>query len=200
MYYVVYGRKAIILMILLLAMGATLWVGFGSGWKGVPEKLSPENMSISDGAELTSEPTVQALAGGVQRSVSELDQNVIVSVKSIPTKFAEYRIEREKARSRRLELLENNLDNSELSQKYREELQDELLNLLGNAANETEIENLLKANGYLDAVTLIENQSATVVVPVTLTKEEAVIIGDLVHRITGIQLERITIVDEMTKA
>ena len=98
MYYVVYGRKAIILMILLLAMGATLWVGFGSGWKGVPEKLSPENMSISDGAELTSEPTVQALAGGVQRSVSELDQNVIVSVKSIPTKFAEYRIEREKAR------------------------------------------------------------------------------------------------------
>ena len=140
------------------------------------------------------------MAGGIQRTVSELDQNVMVSVASVPTKFAEYRIEREKVRSRRLEQLENTINDAALSEQYRQDMQKELLHLLDNVTKETEIENLLKANGYLDAVTLIENESATIVVPVTLTREEAMVIGDLVHRITGIRLERITIVDELTRS
>lgn len=124
----------------------------------------------ADNLEFASEPVVEVLAGGVQRTVSELDQNVVVSVASVPTKFAEYRIEREKVRSRRLELLENTINDASLSEQYRQELQGELLNLLDNVAKETEIENLLKANGYLDAVILMENESATVVVPVSLTR------------------------------
>ena len=67
-------------------------------------------------------------------------------------------------------------------------------------AMETEIENLLKANGYIDAVALVDSDSATVVVPVTLTKEEATRIGEIINRITKVRLERITIIDELSRS
>lgn len=201
MYYVIHGRRTVLLLVLLLVIGVTFWFGFCSNSGNPSDDLEFDTVyGDADNLEFASEPVVEVLAGGVQRTVSELDQNVIVSVASVPTKFAEYRIEREKVRSRRLELLENTINDASLSEQYRQDLQGELLNLLDNVAKETEIENLLKANGYLDAVILMENESATVVVPVSLTREEAMVIGDLVHRITGIRLERITIVDELTRS
>jgi hypothetical protein len=42
----------------------------------------------------------------------------------------------------------------------------------------------------------LEQEAITVVVPVALVRDEAARIGELVHRLTGIRLERITIVDE----
>lgn len=201
MYYVIHGRRTVLLLVLLLVIGVTFWISFCSNPRNPSNDLEFDTVfDDADEFQLSSEPVVEVLAGGIQRTVSELDQNVMVSVASVPTKFAEYRIEREKVRSRRLEQLENTINDAALSEQYRQDMQKELLHLLDNVTKETEIENLLKANGYLDAVTLIENESATIVVPVTLTREEAMVIGDLVHRITGIRLERITIVDELTRS
>ena len=56
----------------------------------------------------------------------------------------------------------------------------------------------LPSQGYLDAPVLW-TKAITVVVPVTLVREEAARIGELVHRLTGIRLERITIVDETSR-
>ena len=61
---------------------------------------------------------------------------------------------------------------------------------------EAEIENLLRAKGYIDGVAILKANSATVVVPAELTQEEAAQIGELVNRLTGISFDRITIVDE----
>ena len=61
---------------------------------------------------------------------------------------------------------------------------------------EAEIENLLRAKGYIDGVAILKANSATVVVQAELTQEEAAQIGELVNRLTGISFDRITIVDE----
>ena len=111
----------------------------------------------------------------------------------------EYRIERESEKPE-ADLLERMLETAELDPDNRNKLQLELVGLLDNIARETELENLLKMNGYLDAVVLIENDSATIVVPVTLSSYEAEAIGEMVRRITNIRLDRITIIDELTNS
>lgn len=119
-----------------------------------------------------------------------------VTVRTIPTKFSEYKLERERMRSRQVELLQNLAYDSNSERERKDQAQVDLQTFIEKISRETEIENLLKAQGYLDALVLLDQEAITVVVPVTLVREEAARIGELVHRLTGIRLERITIVDE----
>ena len=99
-------------------------------------------------------------------------------------------------RSRQIELLQNLAYDGHTDGERKEQAQTDLQLLIEKISRETEIENLLKAQGYLDALVLLEQGAITVVVPVALVRDEAARIGELVHRLTGIRLERITIVDE----
>ncbi|NLM25670.1 MAG: SpoIIIAH-like family protein [Firmicutes bacterium] len=189
-FYVVHRRKMVYMLFLIGVFGLTVWYGFYQ-----PTVLEDVTFDQTD-----QQAVVEALAGGIQRSVSELEQSIKVSVAPVPTKFAEYRIERERVRSRQLELFENIVSDASLSQERRQEAQNQLVELMSLMAMETEIENLLKANGYIDAVALVDSDSATVVVPVTLTKEEATRIGEIINRITKVRLERITIIDELSRS
>jgi stage III sporulation protein AH len=122
-----------------------------------------------------------------------------VTVRSVPTKYSEYKLERERMRSRQVELLQNLAYDGSTDRERKEQAQIDLQTLIERISRETEIENLLKAQGYLDALVLLDQEAITVVVPVTLVREEAARIGELVHRLTGIRLERITIVDETSR-
>lgn len=123
-----------------------------------------------------------------------------VTVRAIPTKFSEYKLERERMRSRQMELLQNFAYDPESDSTRRAGAQQELQAFIEKISRETEIENLLKAKGYVDGLAILDQEAITVVVPVTLTREEAARIGELVQRMTGIRLERITIVDEAISA
>ncbi len=119
-----------------------------------------------------------------------------VTVRTIPTKFSEYKLERERMRSRQVELLQNFAYDVDTDKERKEQAQADLQAFIEKISRETEIENLLKAQGYLDALVLLDREAITVVVPVTLVRDEAARIGELVQRLTGIRLEGITIVDE----
>ncbi|MGI6147789.1 MAG: SpoIIIAH-like family protein [Firmicutes bacterium] len=119
-----------------------------------------------------------------------------VTVRPVPTKFAEYRLEREQVRSRQMELLQNAAYDQAVDPAQRATAQTELQQLIAAMGKEAEIENLLRAKGYIDGVAILKANSATVVVPAELTQEEAAQIGELVNRLTGISFDRITIVDE----
>lgn len=201
MYYVIHAKRVVLLMIVLVLIGVTFWVGFyGSDElrQAAGDYYASDNEDAAE-VEQDAEPAVDVFSSQL-RTVSELDDGMFISVTSVPTKFVEYRIEREKVRSQRLDLLERMLETAELDPDNRNKLQLELVGLLDNIARETELENLLKMNGYLDAVVFIENDSATIVVPVTLSSYEAEAIGEMVRRITNIRLDRITIIDELTNS
>ncbi|NMB21257.1 MAG: SpoIIIAH-like family protein [Firmicutes bacterium] len=119
-----------------------------------------------------------------------------VTVRTIPTKFAEYKLERERMRSRQVELLQNLAYDGHTEGERKAQAQADLQKFIEKISRETDIENLLKAQGYLDALVLLDQETITVVVPVTLMRDEAARIGELVHRLTGIRLEGVTIVDE----
>ena len=129
-------------------------------------------------------------------SVSQVVVVEPVTVRTMPTKFAEYKLERERMRSRQMELLQNLAYDVHTEGQRKEQVQVDLQNFIEKISRETDIENLLKAQGYLDALVLLDDETITVVVPVTLRREEAARIGELVHRLSGIRLEGITIVDE----
>ena len=101
----------------------------------------------------------------------------------------------ERLRSRQMELLQN-IAYDGTAARAETESQEQLQQVLAVMAIETEIENLLKAKGYVDGVAIIDGEFAIVVVPVRLTREEAAQIGELVRSLTGINYDQITIVDE----
>ena len=121
-----------------------------------------------------------------------------VTVRTVPTKFDEYKLERERMRSGQIALLQDSANVAHTQEERREEAQIQLQLLIERITRETEIEKLLKAKGYHDALVLLDQEAITVVVPVTLTRDDAARIGELVHSLTGLSKERITIVEETT--
>lgn len=109
--------------------------------------------------------------------------------------FAEFRIERDKGRDTQIEMLKDIVDNANSSTKMRDEAQKELLSISKSIALEIKIENLLKAKNYNDAIALIEKNKITIVIPEeNLKNTDVTRIGDLVMRVTGCQLEDISLI------
>ena len=60
---------------------------------------------------------------------------------------------------------------------------------------EMELEGLLMAQGLPDAVVVLSEGGAAVMVDTVLTEEEAARVGDTVSSMTGMSLEKIRIID-----
>jgi stage III sporulation protein AH len=174
-FYVFSGRKALWnLVILLLVIAALVYM------------FRVEEV-VNSGEDVTTE---------FDQSLAQVVLVEPVTVRTVPTKFSEYKLERERMRSRQVELLQNLAYDGQTEGERKAQAQLDLQAFIQKIGRETEIENLLKAQGYLDALVLLDQEAITVVVPVSLIREEAARIGEMVHRLTGIGFERITIVDE----
>lgn len=106
-----------------------------------------------------------------------------------------FRLARTVARSRRIEALEQSLALDDLPLERREAIVAELLALVESEEIEQQAEGLLLARGLTDALVYLSNQRAEVIVVDPIDRDEAGRIGDLVSRIAGVPLDRITIVD-----
>ncbi|HEX6971592.1 MAG TPA: SpoIIIAH-like family protein [Limnochordia bacterium] len=114
---------------------------------------------------------------------------------SRPGLYDGYRIEREKARAREIEMLESLMSEQTLGESERQAAQARLLELLERGEKEAQAEQLLRARGLPDAVVLMGDGGVSVVVPLLLTRDEVARIGDVVARVVGLPLERITVLD-----
>lgn len=186
-FYVFRGKRALWnLFIIVLVVFALVYIFRVEGDLGLDKEVSPK-----------AAPEVSRAANAEpDRGANQVILIEPVTVRTVPTKFSEYKLERERMRSRQMELLQNLAYDTHTASEPKGQAQKELQALVDKISRETEIESLLKATGYLDGLVILDQESITVVVPVTLTREEASRIGELVHRLTGIKLERITIVDE----
>lgn len=206
-FYVVHGRRILLLIGLLIALVLCFLYVFEPAIQ--QEKSKDEELDESSEVWRQFAPQSLADSGDDQiievffptptREVAELDYDHVVSVTPVPTRFSEYRMERERVRSRQTELLESIVYGDDVSEDRKSRAQSELMQLVELMTTETEIENLLKAKGHLDGVVMIGTDSVTVVVPSEISKDDASQIGELITRMTGVRLDRITIVDEPVK-
>ncbi|HOB22558.1 MAG: SpoIIIAH-like family protein [Firmicutes bacterium] len=113
--------------------------------------------------------------------IEEEVQDTIGKEKKEPNPFASLRIQRERRRDEQLELLTRS-GKTEEAEKLTEQKR-----------LESELEGMLKAMGFPEAVVLVGSREASVVVAAVLTELEVARIGEVVARKTGFPLEKITI-------
>ena len=109
--------------------------------------------------------------------------------------FSEFRWERDRSRSRQLETLQDIITDATSSEQQKEAAQGRLVAIMAGSEVEMELEGLLMAQGLPDAVVVLSETGATIMVDSILTEEEAARIGDTVSGMTGMSLEKIRIID-----
>lgn len=108
--------------------------------------------------------------------------------------FVEFRLEREQARSLQLDLLREVLNNANLGDNAHERALQAWLAITQDIAREVDIENLIRAKGFADAVVVLRDGKATVMVKAaSLTQEEVFRIADIAVRLAGLSYEDVTV-------
>lgn len=110
--------------------------------------------------------------------------------------FSEYRLERSRARSKNIELLQQILADEGASEEARAAASTELVDLSKRTEAEAEAEALIRARGYDDALVFVRGDTCDVVVSgPELMRSDAEQIGDIVARCLGLELANITIIE-----
>ncbi|BBB92913.1 MAG TPA: SpoIIIAH-like family protein [Methylomusa anaerophila] len=110
-----------------------------------------------------------------------------------PDFFTEYRLERDRIRSERTDVLREIIKNAK-SEEAKQQAQDAILKMTLEKKQESEMENLIKAKGFGDALVFTQNSSASAVVKSSsLSKEEVIQVAEVISRIAGIKPEDITV-------
>lgn len=112
-------------------------------------------------------------------------EEVIPSYKS--WLFTEYRLEREN--SQRSELLREAIRAAN-SEEARQKAQN-IFKIISKSSRKPKLENLIKAKGFTDALVFIRDNSVSAVVKTTsLSRDEVMIIADIVSKVCGVKGER----------
>lgn len=178
--------KRALLMVLLLAV-ATVMYWVSDSVSGVDADLAPTS---GVGPVLVHVGPEEANPGPVDPAAS-----AHVRVEPIQGSFFdEYRLERDRSRSLQLEQLKELLGLG-VGAVVDEQALADLMSLLERTELELQAEGLLRARGLSEALVVVADSGAIVVVTDPVTQVEAGSIGAMVAQVTGIPLDRITISD-----
>jgi len=112
--------------------------------------------------------------------------------------FVDYRLDRERTRGQQVELLREIVSNSAVTAESRQRAQEQLLNITRQMGQEAELENLIRAKGFPDAVVCLGEKGITVVVQkANLTWEETVNLTDIITRSTGFSEQNIILIPKV---
>ena len=119
--------------------------------------------------------------------------DVLQSSQAAPDFYTEYRLDRERLRSERLDLLREAMRTAK-TEDSRQRLQEAILKLAMEKQREAEIEGLIKARGFAEALVMLRDNTASVVLKASsLSKDEVLQIADCVSRLSGVKAEDIVI-------
>jgi stage III sporulation protein AH len=131
------------------------------------------------------------LTGGTQQTLAP----DVLSTGGNSDFFVDYRLERERTRGQQIELLRELINNPQADEASRRSAGDRWLAIVNAMGVETELENLIRAKGFADAVVFIQEKTTVVVVKAAeLSQPEAARIMDLAVRATGMKLDAVTLV------
>ena len=112
--------------------------------------------------------------------------------------FEDARLEKQKARDSAVTTLKETTLNEKVSQEERDNANKSIENLANSAVTETQIETLVKAKGFSDCVTLINDEGVNVIVKVSeagLSAEEASKIKDIVVTEAKVKPSQIKVIE-----
>lgn len=170
------SRKIMTLSILVVTLTAVWWLA-GLGGETI-STISPENV----------------VAPGVSGD-SEAKPNIL-EPEEYEAFFVEYRLERDRVRSKELEMLNGMIVNPDISQEGKKQAEAQLLSLVETMEKELLVENMLKAHGFADAVFFYRGRMTNVVVQAeNLLDQEFLQIAEMVSGVTGVEMEEVKVVE-----
>jgi stage III sporulation protein AH len=172
---------------LLLAM---LLVGAACVWWLVQVDREVKKIEIVTGEELA--------VPGIIPGPEDMDENFDPA--QFKAFFIEYRLQRDRVRAREVELLNQMIENEKISPEGKKQAEEQLLALVAQMEKELLVENMLKAQGYRDAIFFYRNGLANVVLEAErLSEQELVQVAQMVSRVAGVKMEEVTVVEHREK-
>lgn len=116
--------------------------------------------------------------------------------------FIEYRMERERARSEQINIFREIINNPNTDEATKAEAQKRMLGLTEKMEKEMEIEGLIRARGYQDALAYIHEQAVDIIVQTKsadLDEKDVAIISDVIVKTTGVQFKDVSIIEKVNK-
>ena len=109
--------------------------------------------------------------------------------------FVEYRLQRDRARAREIEMLTELIDQGEAGPEAKKEAEVMLLQLIDLIEQELLVENMLRAQGYADALFFFRNRAATVMLKKEeLSEREFVQITEAVAKVVAVEREAVEVI------
>ncbi len=109
--------------------------------------------------------------------------------------FIDYRLDRDRVRSQQTEQLRELVNNPKADDQTRREAGQRWLKMTDEMGREVELEGLIRSKGFEDAVVLLRDGAAVVIVKAKeLTQVEVARIADITAKVGGVKPENINIV------
>lgn len=182
-------RFIIFILALALLVGYVLWK-----WSDLNRFSSPSAVNLpllAQWAARTAAPDTQA-AADERTPVAESPAGSAAAGEF--SLFVDGRLQRDQNRSLRMEVLREMLQDGDLSEEARRAAEEELMMLNRLAAQEADLENLLRAGGFADAVAFLYPEAGVVVLKAeSLNQAEVAHVADLVARVADTPLEGISV-------
>jgi len=111
--------------------------------------------------------------------------------------FVEYRLDRERLRSKQTDFLEEIIHDQTIDSNTKKEVNERLLKMNEIAEKELNIENMVKAKGYEDAIAIVHDGCIDIIIRAeNLLADDVAVIGSIAVKNTGIDLEHIVIISK----
>ncbi len=188
------GKRQLVLAALVVALGAAVYLN----WALSGNTKLPATQAVTSGRELGE--TLLVNASGSKSSSSSLDKNssAVDTGASVAGDdyFTSARLSREKARDESVEMLKKVVSGTGETDAAKQTAVSQADTIAQNLVKETEIENLIKAKGFADCVTFLQNGECSVVVKTkSNSQNDAIVVRDIVTDQTGLSYDKIKIVE-----
>lgn len=202
------SRRQFTLLTLVAALGVAVYLN----WEyAKSDALLPDDaqaaaadsgVSVSAGVEqetgaLTDPLTTNTASSEGNKNYGDA-QLVSIGQKSSDQYFDEARLSREKSRDEALDTLEKSLKKANLSEEEKAELTARLSGVVESITAESDIENLVKAKGFVDCVAFVDDGKVNVTVQTPgegLDQEQVARIRDVVLSRCEVKAQDITVVE-----
>ena len=202
------SRRQFTLLTLVAALGVAVYLNweYAKSDALLPDDVqaaaADSGVSVSAGVEqetgaLTDPLTTDTASSEGNKNYGDA-QLVSIGQKSSDQYFDEARLSREKSRDEALDTLEKSLKKANLSEEEKAELTARLSGVVESITAESDIENLVKAKGFVDCVAFVDDGKVNVTVQTPgegLDQEQVAQIRDVVLSRCEVKAQDITVVE-----
>lgn len=189
----IFGKNKLAILALAVMIGVAGYMSFADGEKGSEKK---DAAKVSAKADEKDDKQVEVISydeielNGPEETIGD----AVLTSTGVTELVAQARLTREQSRSKSREALMDIISDEALSEEAKKEATDTYVKLNDTIEKETDVETLLAARGYENAIVTISDSSVDVALGAdSITDEERAQIEDIVTRKTGHNISEIAI-------